>query len=177
MDSNVSIEFLDSVKHAHNCKISSCSKISSDFYCFWCRLFYKTKPYPCPIKYFPKQIVKQYQNHSLKGNVEEACNSENATIFHSYFEVDGVFCSWSCVIAYVRDNAHNVLYANSEQLVYQMRNDYSVIVPSPHWRTLTVHGGWLSEDEMRKAIGNFSYEYHHHIVFLNHMYEKKLVSK
>lgn len=92
----------------------------------------------------------------------------------SYFEVDGCFCTASCVLAFIKENSHNPMYASSEPLLYKMMGTSEKIVESPHWKLCENYGGHLSEDQMKKAIGKDSYQQQHNIVFVNHLFEKKL---
>ncbi len=173
-----SIKFVDAVKHSHNCTVSTCHRHYKNhkFHCFWCRLSYNQEPLHCPIKFHPKQIIKKFENtHILKGNVEDSVVVNDTQDYDvGYFEVDGSFCSWSCVISFIRDNKHNPLFSQSEQLVYKMRGKYTSIVPAPHWRMLDMYGGSLSPLEMRKKIGTDNYQEFHYIIFINHIYEKKI---
>ena len=167
------LTFTDCVKNKHTCTISTCSHRNSKFHCFWCRLSYKdVQPVHCPIKYYPKQAIKQYENsHILKGNVEDHVEYTE----QGFYEVDGSFCSWSCVLAFIYDNKHNPIYSHSEQLMYKIRNNFeTTVVPSPHWRLLDIYGGQFSKNEMKQKIGKDSYQEFHYIVFQNYIFEKKL---
>lgn len=173
---NESITFVDCVKNKHTCTVSTCQRLmnTKKFYCFWCKISYRdVQPVHCPIKYYPKQAIKQYENsHILKGNVEE--DSVEYTE-QGYYEVDGSFCSWSCVLAFIRENKQNPLYTHSEQLMYKIRNNFdSIVIPSPHWRLLDIYGGKYTKEEMKKKIGKDNYQDFHYIVFQNYIFEKKL---
>jgi len=93
----------------------------------------------------------------------------------NYYEVDGSFCSWNCVAAFIKENTHDPVYDQSLSLMYLMKGDVDRVVPSPHYRLLQDYGGHLSCEEFQKLIGNQSYQRQHNLVFVNHVFEKKLI--
>ena len=65
------------------------------------------------------------------------------TTNNTYYETDGVFCSFNCCKAYITENKQNTMYNNSEistiKSVYFntiMGTKTTVINPAPHWRLL-----------------------------------------
>lgn len=175
------IEIIDEVKASRKCIVSSCERhehIDTTFACFWCRLIYDSEPIHCPIQYHPPQISKNFTGknenifYTIKGNVYE---DEKLITDKSYFEVDGSFCSFSCCLAFIRDNKKNPIYFQSETLLNVMTTD--TIIEAPHWRLLKNYGGPFSEEEFKKMIGKDNFKQNHNIVFLNHLFEKNFISK
>ena len=74
-----------------------------------------------------------------------------------YYEVDGNFCSFPCLIAYYKDNQNRIEYKNSKGLIQRM---YKTLYESnlvwtcaPDIRLLKKFGGHLSIEEFRSAEG------------------------
>lgn len=179
-------------------------RLNKPFACFWCRMLYADRqPFHCPIRYHPKQVVKSFtDSFTLKGNVGETyplqewetaaevddnievSDEESETVCiqytskkwieSSYFEVDGCFCSPSCVLAFIKDNCNNPTFASSESLLYKMIASNEKIIESPHWKLHEAYGGNYSDSQMKQAIGKESFQQQHTIVFVNHLFEKKL---
>ncbi len=177
------ISFLDESKRSHVCKVSMIdfqSKMDVNllrYHCFWCKNPFSTKPIGIPIKYVPNQVVKKYHSHiskdtyTIKENIgvdgcRDISGSEQLSLKRGdYYETDGVVCSWNCNMAFINDNKHNPLYANSAVLVIKMHNDFMgtkcvVITPAPHWRMLEQYGGSLSIVKFRDGFGKIDYECH-----------------
>ena len=110
-----------------------------------------------------------------------------------YFEVDGIFCSFNCCKAFIKDNKHNPLYEHSEMLLVKLFNDIMVndknkeenkissiyINPAPSWRLLQEYGGHLTINEFRENFNKVTYDYHGIVkkeLFkpLAHIYEEKI---
>lgn len=103
-------------------------------------------------------------------------NTDNGVcVESSYYVVEGCFCSPSCVIAFINDNANNPLYACSEQLLYKMISTTDKIRESPHWRLHELYGGKFSDAEMRDMIGYETFNNQQNIVFINHLFEKTII--
>lgn len=179
------VSYTDEVKITHTCNVSTCERYVHSrraFACFWCRIRYNDRqPFHCPVRHHPAQIVKLFEeSYTLKGNVaDDEMASEFPGVQHdvesSYYEVDGNFCSWNCMLSYVIDNKCDPLYSQSESLIYLMKGDNSRIVPSPHWKLHEDYGGDFSNDQFKANIGNESYKRQHNLVFINHLFERKLI--
>lgn len=96
-----------------------------------------------------------------------------------YYQTDGVFCSFNCVMAYIEENKDKPLYRLSESLILKMYNDVFnnpvCITPAPHWRLLLEHGGHLTIENFRNEFNNSEY-IDHGLTFLpiGKMFEKKI---
>lgn len=82
-----------------------------------------------------------------------------------YYSTDGIFCSFNCCKAFIKDNKHNKLYESSDILLTKLYNDmYNVknivINPSPHWRLLVDYGGNLTIQQFRDNFNKTTYESH-----------------
>lgn len=112
-----------------------CLPERTDMWCAHDHHPFNTSPIGVPIAYMP--------------------NKQNTTD-KDYFLTTGIFCSFSCCLAFINEHRHEFLYRNSKQLlyalyyrIYQTNMD---ILPAPSWETLKVHGGHLSIDEFRKSF-------------------------
>jgi hypothetical protein len=82
-----------------------------------------------------------------------------------YYSTDGIFCSFNCCKAFIKDNKHNKLYENSDMLLNKMYQDMYdvksiVINPAPHWRLLVEYGGYLTIQQFRDNFNKTTYESH-----------------
>lgn len=82
-----------------------------------------------------------------------------------HYSTDGIFCSFNCCKAFIKDNKHNKLYENSDILLNKLYQDmYNVktivINPSPHWRLLIEYGGYLTIQQFRDNFNKTTYESH-----------------
>ena len=103
----------------------------------------------------------------------------------SFFIVDGLFCSFNCCMAYLKDRAHEEFYKKSESLLYAMYNKTfgnlnHHIASAPDWRLLSAYGGPLSIDEFRDSFSNIKFtDINDYIVhtpacrMIGKLYEKK----
>lgn len=128
--------------------------------CFWCRNPFETIPIGCPIKYFSPQIEKVYyseihkDNYTILHNIQEKKQTDIKKT-ESYYETDGIFCSFNCCISFIQDNPKNPLYSFSQSLLSKVYLDIfgkvpENIVPAPHWRMLKSYGGSLTIQEFRE---------------------------
>jgi hypothetical protein len=138
--------------------------------CFWCRHKFDTVPIGCPIRHVPASIKKTLtsvttnEKYIIKENVPES-TCENITS-NQVFETDGVFCSFSCCIAFINSNVHDSKYRMSKTLLnslYYLIHDLDdiskvpIIKPSPSWRLLKDYGGPLTIDEFRNSLSKIDY--------------------
>lgn len=156
--------------------------------CFWCRHNFDTEPLGCPVRYIPHMMVKKYFSHITKDYYtikEEISNdkfnmlideissgkmNDNVSIQlvkNNYYETDGIFCSFNCCLAWIKDNSHNNLYINSSYLLHQIYFEYfgvdHQIYPAPHWRLLTEYGGKMSIEDFRSSFNKIVYDNEHFI--------------
>lgn len=152
--------------------------------CFWCKHLFETTPLGCPIKYVPHCIVKKYFSYITKDyyTIKEEISNERfeelkneiqpdndlSTIQltqNDYYETDGVFCSFNCCLAWIKDNPNNNLYINSIYLLHEIYNKcfdtQHQIQPAPHWRMLSEFGGHMSIQDFRTSFNKLIYDNSH----------------
>lgn len=148
--------------------------IKTDIKCFWCKNNFETNPIGCPIKFINSLIEKQYTSNITK---DEYYMKENVTVSKldkisksnssikiepskkSYFLVDGIFCSFNCILAFINDNYSNILYKDSLNLLKCLYNSlyndtWKKITPAPDWRLLKDFGGNLKIEEFRSFFNS-----------------------
>lgn len=184
------ISFLDDSKQLKKCHISMINFKGKNIYpretrkykCFWDKeIIPENIAYlGCPIRYVPDRAIKGYFSEISKDTyiisediTEERCreleerkDSRISLEKNGYYETDGVFCSFNCMLAWIKspENMNNSAYKNSEPLIYKI---YSELFPSskpiklvsaPDWRTLEAFGGHLSIEKYRDSFNKISYE-------------------
>jgi|TARA_B100001094_G_C18171436_1_gene795341 hypothetical protein len=181
------IAFLDESKKLHTCNISMIDFYSKKdinllrYHCFWCRHPFDSRPIGCPVKYVSNQVIKKYYSNISKDvytikenittsrkNIVDSNNSDNTDIQtneQTYYQTDGVFCSFNCCKAYITENKQNSMYNNSEILLNKLFNTImetkmTVINPAPHWRLLQHYGGHLNIVQFRESFNKIDYDYH-----------------
>ena len=104
----------------------------TDVCCYYCRHSFNTKPLSLPVKY----------------NIKE-----------KYFDCDGIYCSFNCMLAFLHETNTNYLYKDSYSYIYtlyKMLNGKSPpknkIIQAPSWRMLKNYGGTLTIEEYRKTF-------------------------
>ena len=173
--------YLDEAKKSHKCSISMINSINKEFFpkstnihCFWCKHPFNTQPLGCPIKYIPSQLVKNYYSEITKDNykIRENISKNKREKFEQnqlidivkkeYYLVDGMFCSFNCCLAFIRENNTNPMYALSKNLLARIykdifnNNDFNVEC-APSWRLLEAYGGHMSIEEFRDQFYKVEY--------------------
>ena len=151
----------------------------TDVVCYWCKHQFLTKPLGCPVKFVNNRVEKSYVSHITKDKyymkenltktklnsiLEMKKDSYDITpVETEYYLTDGIFCSFNCIIAFVKDQAHDAFYNESKMLTYTMYREVvgksaSKIKGAPHWRLLKMFGGPFTIDDFRKLFNLFEYE-------------------
>lgn len=176
------INFIDEAKKPHKCNISMIDfntnniLINNNYSCFWCKdaIPEYTLPIGCPIKYIPNKTIKTYHSNITKDlykicqnitkNMDVANDDTLNTIINDYYVTDGIFCSFNCCGAWIKDSTHNSMYDMSYTLLVNM---YQTMYPTskmfenaPHWRTLTQYGGYLTTSAFRDSFNKIDYKEH-----------------
>lgn len=151
--------------------------------CFWCRYNFNTNPIGCPIKFVNSFIEKQYTSNITKDEYYMKENITESKIVkikdsdipikinytkRNYFLVDGIFCSFNCIEAFINENNHNVIYRESAFLLRSLyKTIYGesppMITPAPHWRLLKDYGGTMSIQDFREAFHTKGYQKLFHV--------------
>lgn len=104
----------------------------SDKNCWWCRHEFLTLPIGCPISFKPPTT----------------------------FDVDGIFCSFPCVLSYILE-MKGTRYAESQTLLgilFNIMTGSNAKIPTaPSWKLLINYGGHLTIDEFRDTFGRLEY--------------------
>ncbi len=147
-------------------KDTTYSLIMKDFYennilplytnisCWWCSHAFLTRPLGCPLKFYGehecKWVADYMQNYMKHNNL----NFENL----DFFETEGIFCSFSCILSYILDKGMHSKYKNSisylyllRQKIYNSSTDMGEIKKSPPWKMLKKFGGSLNIKEFRNS--------------------------
>ena len=123
------ISFLDESKRLYQCNISmidfsSGKDVESFRYkCFWCKNNFNTMSIGCPIKYISSNAIKSYysevskDNYIIKENItrikrQKYDDNPDTNIQlekKEFYLTDGIFCSFNCCKAFIKDNKHNNL--------------------------------------------------------------------
>lgn len=188
------ISFLDESKKNYHCNISMIDFKTGNnvhdikYKCYWCRHSFESVSIGCPITYVSSKATKTYHSevskdtYKIKENITKYKRTllDDTTLFMSknkaeisilkeeYYNTDGVFCSFNCCKAFIKDNKHNNLYQHSDTLLVKMYNDMNPtsdtknikINPAPHWRLLKEYGGHLSIKEYRDNFNKCTYDYY-----------------
>ena len=83
---------------------------------------------------------------------------EHKIITKNFFETDGIFCSFNCIVSFIEENSNNPLYQNSYNYSYLMYKhifgDYPSypFIRSPSWKLRKEYGGPLSDEDYNKYI-------------------------
>jgi hypothetical protein len=179
------ISFLDESKRIRKCTVSmidfhSQLRINSGKYkCFWDRNYIPEDilPIGCPIRFIASRAIKTYHSELSKDiySISEPITNERynelkerkdnrISLFPGgYYQTDGVFCSFNCVMSFIHDE-QNPMYRYSENLLLQMYNELyeevKEIMDAPHWRVLKEFGGHLEIEQFRESFNKVEYTNH-----------------
>jgi hypothetical protein len=214
---NCGYSFVDESKKNHRCVITMQDlvanerlPVSTTVNCWWCRHPFSSTPIGCPVSFVPGKVTKSYHSeitkdkYSITDNITRFRKSildllmkEHESVFDirnnhdEYFIVDGVFCSFNCCMAYIRECYVQDSYNESEQLLYHLYSklfsedqddslDDVVIKKAPHWRLLRAYGGPMSIEDFRESFKTVEYvDVDDHIFrmpqcrVLGHVFQKK----
>lgn len=201
IETNEKIKIYDEIKHVKELwTFPRNIKDVSTIRCHWDHHTFDGIGIFCPLSYRPKQVAKiglnevkqrsgigvgdsNLNSFVIKENIPKSkdistlLNKNLIEITDAYYEVDGVFCSPECCLAYINDEKTKVggsKYADSERLLYFMLGLTSKISPANSFRLLSVYGGNLTIDQFRKKNKSIKYEYYGTTVLISHLFEKKI---
>ena len=101
-------------------------------------------------------FLKTKENKKDKYN-DKDCHQ---IVTRQFFETEGIFCSFNCLVSYLEENRNNPLYQNSYNLIYFMYKTIfgvfpqQTIIRSPSWKLRKEYGGPLSDEDYSKYIQN-----------------------
>lgn len=188
------VSFLDENKKELKCVATMVDWVSkntlpsqTDLHCFWCRHSFTSCPIGCPINYVNPMIEKSYTSqitkdkYYMRENVSSAklkeleskmpsSAVEIRTFPNGYYQTDGIFCSFNCMLAFILSKYYDSFYANSFHLMHGMYEQFvgkkmiqHKILPAPDWRLLKSYGGTLSIEEYRRSFNHIEYKEMFHI--------------
>jgi hypothetical protein len=200
VETNEKIKIYDEIKHVkelwtfpHNINHNI-----ANIRCHWDHHTFEGIGIFCPLSYRPKQVAKIGQNEikirstggvsdsninsfMIKENVPKckdvSTNKNLIEITDAYYEVDGVFCSPECCLAFINDEKTKVggsKYSDSERSLHFMLGLTSRISPANNFRLLKDYGGNLTIEQFRKNNKSIKYEYCGTTVLISHLFEKKI---
>lgn len=175
------MSFLDESKKMNNCQVTMIDsqgkngiylgKSDVRYHCFWCRNEFDSRVLGCPVKYYPSKYFRVY-NSKITGEISSCSDVSNGIsssnmqhgeeVSREYYLCDGIFCSFNCILAFIKDNSRDPRYEDSCML---LNNIYSKvhntltfnITPAPHWRMLKEYGGSMSIKEFRKNFNKYMF--------------------
>lgn len=198
------VSFLDESKRIRKCTVSMIdfktgNTVGSQprYKCYWDRNFIPNeyRPLGCPVKFVASKAIKSYHSEITKdrytiservtdlrkNDLNKRKDKRIALETNSYYETDGVFCSFNCMMAYIDEHKSDPLYRHSESLALKMYKDLHMeeindILPAPHWRELREHGGIMTIDEFRGSFNKVEHVDHGLItcVSLGRLFEDRL---
>jgi hypothetical protein len=183
-EEQTTFSYLDEFKKQHICAISMVDHVGKELpkktnmHCFWCRHQFSSQPIGCPIDYVQSEIIKTYfseitkDKYVIRQNINQNkikrlqnINKDNFNlkiINNDFYITDGVFCSFNCCLAFIKENKKNSLYNQSENLLSVIYQNYfninCNIVPAPSWRLLKTYGGDLTIEEFRDNFYKVHYK-------------------
>lgn len=109
------------------------------YQCWWCTLLIEKEPIGCPIS------LSHVNNKKV-------------------YSVDGLFCSFNCVKAYILEKiTYDTHYKNSRALLAMMKCDSqniyepTTIEPALDKKFLIAYGGHLTPEQYKKQLGKILY--------------------
>lgn len=104
-------------------------------------------------KIFYEKVNLTSNDKNIYNSVEGESNKN--LVNNEYFEGEGIFCSFNCMVAYAAENSC-IKYKNAGMLINKLYKAIfgifpkEKIVPSPSWKLLKEYGGDMSLDEYRR---------------------------
>lgn len=196
VETNEKIKIYDELKHVkelwtfpNNIRTEN----NNTLRCYWDHHTFEGTIIYCPISYRPRQVAKKGQNELkiknndvhinsfvIKENISKNKDISNLNVVEvtdAYYEVDGIFCSPECCLAYINEEkskAGGSKYTDSERLLHFMLGLTTRISPANNFRLLLEYGGNLTIEQFRKKNKSIKYVYYGTTVPISHLFEKKI---
>lgn len=126
--------------------------------CFWCCLRFPEGIFPmgCPINWNPNKDSRSFKMKNSPENMftirEHVRNKLEGTL-----ETIHSFCSFNCILAFIKDKRNNPKFRMSKQLLMMVAGDMT-IEPSPPKDILDEFGGPLNSTEYRDSLKMFVFD-------------------
>ena len=139
--------------------------------CFYCTESFNSKPIGIPLRFIPSyykmnMISRTEQQSSIpldiiihtKRDMKEAEKRGETIIYRDYFETEGNFCSFPCMLSFLSQHpkdTHQSLYPLIKQMYYAIHGNDVVFSNemAPDIRMLKKFGGHLTISEFRSSEG------------------------
>jgi hypothetical protein len=192
IETNEKIKIYDEIKHVRELwAFNSFPPSGSLRRCYWDHHTFEGIGIFCPISFRPKQVAKmgrsevkdtdKISNFMVKENIPKCKDISTLNnlieVTDAYYEVDGVFCSPECCLAFINDEktkANGSKYNESERLLHFMLGLTFRLLPANHFRLLKEYGGNLTIEQFRNNNKSIKYEYCGTTVLISHLFEKKI---
>ena len=113
--------------------------LQSNIPCWWCHCSFSTLPLGCPTRYIPDG------DPVVLGTFKELNLSTRYGT--DIFETEGIFCSLSCIAAYILDSPSNMYSQTLLTLLAYKLTGTQYVKPSPDWRLHEHNGGPKSHEQ------------------------------
>ena len=105
-------------------------------------------------------ILQNNENNICNFKQNEKNNEKNLhkVLTKNFFETEGTFCSFNCIVSFIEENSSNPIYQNSNNLIYLMYKQIfgwypeQSFIRSPSWKLRKEYGGPLSDEDYDKYI-------------------------
>ena len=153
--------------------------LQTNLKCYWCRHNFSSIPIGCPIDRVFSKLYKTYFSEITKktymlnetitagSGSEDMSKQNNSNYFtmktqdRNYYITDGIFCSFNCCMAFIKENKNNHLYKQSESLLLKIYDDLfelkTDILPASTWRLLKEYGGDYTIEEFRQNFNTITH--------------------
>ena len=132
------------------------------YWCLWCSLKIIHYPVGIPIKEITKTAYKELTSNdkTIYRTVLQTEKNEDNSVF---YQLDGVFCSFQCALAHIKDNCCS-LYSQSECIIRNMHKKFQdekllpneKLLPASNKRFLKRYGGIKTDEEYRKELTSYT---------------------
>jgi hypothetical protein len=137
--------------------------------CLYCTEPFTNQPLGIPIEYLYSYTVNTIERDGIKSSyntsiltktqMEKAQKNNDTIVYQDYFLVDGNFCSFPCIIAYL---ARHEQYYDIKEVKLLLKKMHKMLystdltcVSAPNIRLLKKFGGHLSIKEFRQDYGQY----------------------
>ena len=127
--------------------------------CFWDRHPLDQSFLGCPIRYVTSRYRRRDEPTGPTGTAGTTGAADGP-----YYETDGLFCSFSCCLAWINDHSGQPEYAESalflEDLYRSVHPTGDRLVSAPSWRLLQSYGGPWEIDTFRSQSSHMLFHDH-----------------
>lgn len=139
-------------------KMNGVMPSATDKNCWWCRNKFSNQPIGIPIMYYPDTNAFELGASSNGVLIQKYFEKENIILNENdFFDVEGIFCSFPCCKAYIKEHQFNSKYKYSQSnltLLYaKLYEELDLDIPcAPSWKILEDYGGTLTIEQFRDSV-------------------------